>query len=399
MSGNLNVEAIRNASEHVNSSLLSKGYITEELKFPVINWDELISDQPHKDDLAKLEIKENIYNNDKNVINIIYSLTQSIDRHQSQHKSFNRTINQKNTTIEQLRARVHQLEQQVQNYNERLDRTVNIDQISLTEQVSQLTRKNKLQSQEITRLKSSNSELQTKFGIEIRKKSIEISQLKDKLLDSRSLSSTISYGRPFELTPRLSPNEQGSVPDINTNIIYNNKPIIDNSSFAEVPDDSIAAVRDQEYEGVATQLSQLIENLLKENSKYANFINELNSYFSKFNSQMSVLNYRKLSTLRLVNPSDEIDLNRIMKETSTDVEPFEFISRPLLSNVYKNYHYVAGLVDVAVSNLNIDPTKESPDRRKALESLKEENQTLHKKWQDAIKALEDWKKYRLTNSK
>lgn len=396
MAENLSVDAIRNASELVNTSLISKGYISEELKFPVINWTDLIDDQPHKDELSRLEVKENIYNNDKNVINIIYSLTQSIDRHQSQHKSFNKAITQKNATIDELRAKVHLLENQVRDYEERLDRTVHIDQISLTEQVRNLNQKNKLQSLEISRLKGFNAELHTKFQVEIRKKSLEISNLKDKLLDSRSLSNTITYGRPFQLTPKSS--DLTSIPEIKTNIIYNNKPIIDNSIVEETA--PTAAIIEQENRNIATQLSQLIENLIKENSKFANFVNELNSYFDKFNTQMSILNYRKLSVSTLINPSDEIDLNRIMNETSTDVEPFEFISRPLLSNVYKNYHYVSGLVDVAVSNLEADLSpQDDQDSEKLIESLRKENQTLQEKWQDAIKSLENWKKYRLSSLK
>lgn len=360
--------------------------------FPVINWPQLIQDQPNKDDLAKIEITPTVYNNDKNVINIIYSLTQSIDRHQAQHKSFNRTITQKNATIDELRAKVHQLEQQVHNYEDRLDKTVHIDQISLTERVNELSRKTKVQALEVSRLKSHNAEIQTKYAVDMRKKSLEISKLKDKLLDSRSLSNTLSFGRPFLLTSRSSLGDRLESPEINTNVIYNNKPIIDNTKPLE--EVSLTPVRDQEYDGIATQLSQLIENLIKENSKFANFVNELNGYFNKFNSQMSVLNYRKLGTSSLVNPSDEIDLNRIMKDTSTDVEPFEFISRPLLSNIYKNYHYVSGLVDMAVSNLDADSALDTLDWKKTIETLKEENQSLQKKWQEAIKALEDWKKYR-----
>ncbi|SGZ48277.1 CIC11C00000002040 [Sungouiella intermedia] len=390
MQNNLSIEAIKNAAELVNSSLVSKGFITDELMFPVINWPQLIQDQPNKDDLAKIEITPTIYNNDKNVINIIYSLTQSIDRHQAQHKSFNRTITQKNATIDELRAKVHQLEQQVHNYEDRLDKTVHIDQISLTERVNELSRKTKVQALEVSRLKSHNAEIQTKYAVDMRKKSLEISKLKDKLLDSRSLSNTLSFGRPFLL--RSSLGDRLESPEINTNVIYNNKPIIDNTKPLE--EVSLTLVREQEYDGIATQLSQLIENLIKENSKFANFVSELNGYFNKFNSQMSVLNYRKLGTSSLVNPSDEIDLNRIMKDTSTDVEPFEFISRPLLSNIYKNYHYVSGLVDMAVSNLDADSVLDTLDWKKTIETLKEENQSLQKKWQEAIKALEDWKKYR-----
>ena len=91
----LDTESILNASDLINSTLISKGYITEKLNFNSINWKDLVQDQIENNiqELAKLDelkVTETIYNNDKNIINIIYSLLQSIERNKAQNKSFNK---------------------------------------------------------------------------------------------------------------------------------------------------------------------------------------------------------------------------------------------------------------------------------------------------------------------
>lgn len=394
MSQVLNTDSIKNAAELVNSTLISKGYITEELKFPVIDWEHLISDQPHKDTLTDITVTETLYNNDKNILNILFSLNQSIDRHHAQQKSMNTTITQKDSTIELLKKKIQMLELQIAGFEKKYERNDYPEKVMLIEKNVKLLKLTKAQARELAKLKNSTSELQGKYEIEMRRKSIEISQLKDKLLDSRNLSNTISYGRP--LSNGKSVSQKHSILDANPNVVYNNMPIIDNVAPGSGTEDaSLGPIINQEYDGIATQLSELIENLMKENSKFSNFINELNEYFSRFNSQLSILNYKSLKSSSLLNPSEEIDLNRILKETSTEIDPFEFTSRPLLSNVYKNYHYISGLIDLAVSSIDSSgQNAKSGDDNESLKKLREENKILYDNWQGAIKALEDWKSYK-----
>lgn len=391
MAENLSLEALKNASELVNTTLTSKGYITEALKFTTTDWDELIDDQPERAVLEKLQISDKIYNNDKNIINIIYSLTQAIDRHHTQHKTYNKTLSLKESTIEELKKRVELLELQLDVTESKVAKLVQVDQATLEDKIKRLERTNRAQTQELAKLKGWSSDIQTKYDVEMRKKNLEISQLRDKLLDTRNLSTTITYGKPLDFTSNSSPSVKSLSPEINSHILYNNTPTIDNSN-AHTMDGTLAPILTKEYEGIATQLSELIENLIKENGKFANFITELNSYFSTFNAQLSGLNYKNLSASSLVNPSDEIDMNRILTSTVSEIDPFEVISKPLFSNVYKNYHYVSGLIDVVVANLG--ETIGHDDGKKELEKLKDENKLLYNNWHEAIKALEDWKKYR-----
>lgn len=392
MSEVVNTDSIKNASDTVNSTLISKGYITEELKFPVIDWEFLISDQPDKDRLSKISITDTLYNNDRNVLNILFSLTQAIDRHQAQQKSMNYTISQRDSTIDELKKKVQLLELRITGFEQRYERNDYPEKINLFEKNAKLLKLTKVQARELSKLKSSAAELQAKYDTEMRKKSLEISLLKDRLLDSRKLSNTISYGKPLSDIKAL---KKPSI-DANPNTVYYNVPILDNvASNHEIQNDLLNPIIGQEYDGIATQLSELIENLMKENSKFSNFINELNDYFTRFNSQLSILNYRNLKSSSLLNPSDEIDLNRILKETSTEIDPFEFTSRPLLSNVYKNYHYISGLIDVSSSSLEASGQNlKAGENTELLQKLREENKVLYDNWQGAIKALEDWKSYK-----
>lgn len=154
----LDTESILNASDLINSTLISKGYITEKLNFNSINWKDLVQDQIENNiqELAKLDelkVTETIYNNDKNIINIIYSLLQSIERNKAQNKSFNKVISKKDSTIRDLQKKIESLEHQVDQSESRLNRFVQIDQLQLSKRVQDLSHVNKLQTQDLNKLK------------------------------------------------------------------------------------------------------------------------------------------------------------------------------------------------------------------------------------------------------
>lgn len=384
MSKQKKAEPIESASELLNSTLRSKGYIKEPLKFPSIDWEELIKDQPDRKSLRKFEVTDTIFDNDKHIINILYSLTRAIDRHNEQHKALYQSLSQKDRLIEELEKTVEQLKSVNKKQEQKLDRLIRVDQTILEERNAELLRTIKKQSQDLARLKSWTGEMQTKYDIEVRKKNIEISRLKDKVLDSRRLTYRLSYGRSSS-TAR----SQGVI--TNPSNIYNNIHIIDNDLLPN-QEESKEEIRDalkSEYDGIANQLSELSENLIKENSKYAHFVEELNSYFDKLNNQLSVLNYMNLQESSLVNPSDEIDLARILETTNTEVDPFDHVSSPLLSNIYKNNHYISALVQLAIAGGR--PLARNNDEE--LERLRTENAQLYDDLQEAVQTLERWQKY------
>lgn len=380
MSEPRNVEPIESASELLNSTLRSKGYIKETLRFPSIDWNDLIRDQPDRKALRNLEVTDTIFDNDKNVINILYSLLKAIDRHNDQQKALHQSLSLKNKTIEELERKVEQLQSVNQKQEQKLDRLVLVDQTLAEKRNAELVRTIKKQSTELARLKSWTGEIQTRYEIEMRKKNIEVSRLKDKVLDLRNLTYRLPYGRGNPSKPV----------EVNPSVLHNNIHTIDNDIMAKSePDLSQADALKSEYDDIANQLSELSENLIKENSKYAHFVEELNTYFDKLNIQLSTLNYKNLPGENLVNPSDEIDLARILEATNTEVDPFDHVSSPLLSNVYKNNHYVSALVELAISGGRLSKKSDEDE----IERLRTENAQLYENLDEAVQTLERWQKY------
>ncbi|KAF3985101.1 hypothetical protein FT663_05434 [Candidozyma haemuli var. vulneris] len=386
MSEPRNVEPIESASELLNSTLRSKGYIKDTLRFPSIDWNDLTKDQPDRKSLRNFEVTNTIFDNDKNVINILYSLLRAIDRHNDQQKALYHSLSSKNKRIEVLEKKVESLSLINEKREQKLERVVQVDQTLLEKRNADLLRTIKKQSNELARLKSWTGEIQTKYDIEVRKKNIEISQLKDKVLDSRDLSYRLSYGRADASAAR-------SQVEINPSVIHNNIHTIDNDILPNQDTTEMGSSQAEalklEYDGIANQLSELSENLIKENSKYAHFVEELNTYFDKLNTQLSSSNYKNLSDEHLVNPSDEIDLARILEATNTEVDPFDHVSSPLLSNVYKNNHYVTALVDLAISGGKSSKKSDEDE----IERLRTENAQLYENLDEAVQALERWQKY------
>lgn len=357
MSNYLDIDAIENASELLNSTLQSKGYISTPLLFNSINWNDLVTD----DNLKNLEITEEIYNNDKNFINIIYSLQKSIERHQSQSKSFNKMIMSKDSKIESLSKQVESLQAKLNDLQLKNNQFEAIDKNQLQIKINDLNKLNKLQNNDLVKLKNWCNDLKIKYNVELKRKNIEISQLKNQILENRKLSNT----------------------DINSNLILDNDPIIDNSGPQQ---DSSNAVIEQ-HEDILNQLTDLITKLMKENSKFSKFIKILNEYISNLNLQIFNKNSQNLNLINLTNPSKIIDLNQIVNDDSDELESFEILSKPLINNVYKNFHYLNDLINSIDSQ--IDSTSSDP----TISKLRQENDILYSNWQSAIKALEDWKSY------
>lgn len=359
----LDTNAVVNAADLINSTLIAKGYVETKLKFNTTDWEELVKDQiSENDSLKQLHITETIYQNDKNVINIIYSLLQSIERNQVINKNFNKLINTKNSKIEELNQKIAGLESKLEKSEKRISGYLTTDNVQNINKINELMAENRLQNQDLNKLKVWCGTIKTKYQVEMKKKNWEINQLKDKLLEDRS---TV-----VKFPPGSS--------------IVNNIPIIDNGNGIPRTTDLLEpnTVLNSEYEEIAVQLADLIDNLIKENSKFAKFVKTLNNYFSKFNSNL-------LNQVNLPNPSDEIDLKAITGSTEDEIESFDYISKPLLNNVYKNYHHISGLVASLDSNVVLTDY----DAKSTIDKLRSENELLYSNWQTAIKALDDWKSY------
>lgn len=377
----LDVDSIRDAADLVNSTLLAKGYVQEKLLFNTIDFEAIAGPD------ASLAVSEAVYNNDKNTINIIYSLLEAVDRNKSQNQQFNRVVAQKDAAIEDLHRKVASLETRLAAADAKINRSIQVDHIQLQQRVQLLTNTNRTQAHDLNKLKTWASAIKTKHQVELKKKNVEISSLKDKLLDDRNLLNIVVYGRPVLLEasrPRTD--------DAHTNAIHNNNPTVDNA----ISDASLAKIRPivaKEHEEIATQLTELVENQVQENSQFSLFLSTVNKYFSSLNAQLSNLNHRALTVEALPNPSDEINLQDIINRPANmdgEFKSFAYIAHPFLNNVYKNYHYISNLVGFleTSSGVQADLTE-----TKSLEKLRKENDVLYQNWQDAVKALDDWKLY------
>lgn len=408
----LNTDAISSASELLNSTLISKGYINEKILFNTIDWKELVKEQISEDDVPKLNeltVTDKLYNNDKNIINIIYSLLQSIERSKAQNKSFNKVVSQKESVIEDLENRVSSLERQLEKSNKRLERDVEVENIQLNKKLREVSKVKKMQSQDIQKLRNWCYDVKAKYQVELRKKNHEIDQLKNFLLEKRNLSTTLTYGIPLKYDIYAKPSPTYSDENVNSNIIYNNVPSIDNSKSSTQLHPEAGNILDDQYKQIIIDLTQLIENLITENHKHSRFVKQTSDYFQALSIPLANISYKNLDITALETPSkiinfDEIsmmstsDLNSNFDEGLDQVEPFEVACKPLLNNIYKIYHNISYLVEL----LNMDSASSSNNKNEAtkkIEELKAELELVRKNWHDSINTLENWKKYQRNQGK
>ena len=389
----LNVDAIRNAGDLLNSTLVAKGYMKHKLFFVTTDWLTLTQDQPEKDLLTKLQTQPAIYNNDKNIVNLLYSLMQSIDRHTDQLRALNDSIALRDKTIGQLRNQVAQLELRVRASDTRLQRTVLVEQAVLEERNKQLVRRNRAQSAEPTRLRNWRSDLQAKFEVELRRKALEVSVLKDRLLDTRNLSTAISYGK----APNQMREPAGGAPSVNTTLIYENKLVEYLEPRLElVPGgESLRLVVQDEYDGVAAQLSELLESLIRENGKFAAFCRLAALYIAQLNSELAEPALASHID-RFLSPLQAIDMDKVVAATVSTVEPFETVSGPLFARFRENFECIVALVAMVQSPLKAHSDVSS---RGEMELLRAENCELRENLKEALLALNGYKEYTLKRQK
>ena len=365
----LDMETMLNASEIINSVLLLRAYIDQELQFPTIHWKSLLGDQ-----VDDIKITDKLYNNDKNIINIIHSLVGAVDRSRKQQQLANIIIKRKDNEIHNLSSKVSSLEAKLEELQDKLSESKHIQQSQLQHTIAELNRENSARTREVNQLKVREANVKTKYNVEIKKRDLQISELKNRLLDKRSLNS--SSLQKYVNQP----------PDLNANIIYNNNPIIDNpmmtSSAGEEVPTSQDLVRD-EYENIISELTPIIESLVTENFKYSLFVNMASEYLQVTNGQIT--NKREIT-----NPSESIDLGRFntiepeeVKQYFKTLQPFEKVTKPLLNNIYKLYHVLRSLT-----------SQNHEGERARLKQLETELETVKQNWKDALGLAENWKNLR-----
>lgn len=407
----LDKDAIVSASELINSTLTSKDYIKDPLLFPSINWNQLKPGQSHDFEVI---LTEAIYNNDKNVINIIYALLQSVERQQTKNKQFNKVLNNKDEEIAELKRKNAQLEARLSKVENQMA-VVKYENNTLTKSMGHLENQNKLQVQDLNKLKHWCNDIKQKYHIEMKRKKYDITSLKDQLIEKKNLSTTITYGlsemsragsdvsswpNGFDNNSRLGIDAKidtmldGSEEEEirgNSNIIYNNNPVINNLNDTNL----LTPVLQTKYEQIVTDLTSVANNLVKENFKFSKFIHIMNNYYNNFNYNLSFLNNDKIV---LSHPSDFINVSQLIEDINNNdnaelqnIEAFEFIINPFLNNIYKNYHYILNLVTRLNDQLD---DKDKPDQGEVAR-LRQELNTVTQNWKDTLQTLDNWKSTRV----
>ncbi|KAK6454541.1 Afadin and alpha-actinin-binding-domain-containing protein [Scheffersomyces xylosifermentans] len=395
MSGYLDTEPIHHASEIINSMLLSRAYTDQKLSFVTIDWEELVKDQILDNEevprLNELKVTETLYNNDRAIVNIIHSLLVALDRNRGQQKLSNQTISQKDSTIAKLKERVDVLESKLKQSETKISKLVQFDQNELNKRITDLTRHNRIQSQDLNKLKNWAGDIKTKYKVELKKKDLEIDELKNKLLEKRNLSSTLTYGIPLS-----TPTTTDDSTTINANIIYNNNPIIDNTKTIGngVTSLTVQSVVNQEYTELSSNLTAVIESLASENYKFSKFMEAINEYYYDFNNQLTDSKFKDMSAWNLPNPSNIIDLQAISSVDSAivqqyldELESFDVLAKPILNNIYKFYHNMTNLIRNLDTTATYSP--EGDDGR--AKHLEKELEIMTRNWKDALKTAENWK--------
>lgn len=326
----LDRDVVVNAAATVNLALLDRGYITDKLRFNTVDREEL--------ELPEFEVTETIYNNDKDTINIIYSLLKLNDDRQEQARKFNKRMAEHESELALLRREVGSLRKQLLASEAETNRLTQVELPQRELRVNELTRVNKLQAQEVARLKTLASDIKQKYQVELKKKNSEVAQLKDRLLEDSNLG--------------LSP--LGAIRD--------HLPRFDNASAPSV---SIENVLTQELEATIEQLTELLTKLSEDNAKYAEFVRAVTGHLSRVSTQLS--RHGPLPSV-----SDEIDLDKIRRAAALH-EEFERIATPLLNALYKLHRH-----------LDVGEVPENAE----IDTLRRENRVLQNNWQTALDSID-----------
>ena len=125
----------------------------------------------------------------------------------------------------------------------------------------------------------------------------------------------------------------------------------------------------------------------------------INTYYQTLNYLLSNFN-RFFEVDKLPNPSDTIDLKKYtdlnfkdnMDEVVNEIGPFEYIAKPLLNNVYRNYHSIADMI-LLYNSQNSQTNGSQNASSNKIEDLKAELETVRNNWQGALRTLENWRNY------
>lgn len=415
------LDKLRADANWVYKALESRAYIDKPILYPSLNWSDFINEETDPGNATR-HLTKKIYENDKLLISTIKELVTTIDTYRYHQKLSNESFSAKSKTILELELKVQDLEKKLYTVEHR-SRDKIIDQNTKIRELSQLQKVNKRQSDQIKDLITVIKDYKVKHRVAIRKKDLEISALKNKIIDKRNmLSSTVEYEIP--LTPSLQQNfgvdYGGASSFVNGGLgnsalfrlqeeaaegvfgktvsnFFNHNEIL---SADEDTSNQRKHMVDVENQMFTQSLMLTIESIASENYKLSNFVQCLKEYMESVNREMMGLNNMDNAVdVQITNPSDAINFDRINKVDRTtmlkyfgEINNSEAVERPLMNELYKLYHHIEELIESSSS------PRLHQSSNKMIERLKQDYKVMEKNWKDALKTSEQWKRLAKLNS-
>ncbi|ONH67361.1 Autophagy-related protein 25 [Cyberlindnera fabianii] len=242
-------ESIKKASELVNSVLFARGYfpsptdqdasgVQDKLLFSTI-------------DASELETPEQIYGNDKLVLNTIYSLLQELDHAKTEKQYLSDQLADKAEIIKHYESSNRELNAQLSHH--RRDTIHHGNETTLLKQtIKSLKAEKVVQDRHLQQERNVSQSLRTMHDVEMKKKSIQIEKLQNKLLSRR---------RKFQSI--IERNNHSYTADTTT-----------------IEEDTRKLALDDELERMMVNLSDLITNLTHQNNSGVQLLNYMHTYVS-----------------------------------------------------------------------------------------------------------------------
>lgn len=321
------IETLRNAASMMNSRIISKMFIKKPIKFYCLE----------KNETKNLD---EIYQNDKNVINTLYLMMNTIEKNNEQQKLVNQIIKQKDTTIKFLNDKIFKLEKGIETSNKRYKNLSNSDLIVLKQKNCEILKQLNQQTQKVNKLKNWAQDINTRYKKEIKRKNIEMEEMRE-IFSKKKTNSTISNESAKNIAKQQSSeiNSGSNNQNIDENVISARKNILD-----------LDEIFYKEVQASAKSFEKIIDSLKLENLKFSKYIVLINEHICNLDDEVSKFEFFKGNAKNyndsIVTRSQKIlnFSNETIKKNSTLLEPFETQSVALTRNFQVLYNNVINLL-------------------------------------------------------
>lgn len=379
----------------------------------------------------KVILNESLVNNDKNIINIIYSLLKNLESSRQQKEYFLQKLQEKDNQIKTLELENKTNLKELDITNQKLmdnKMSSRVQSIQIHEQsvtIANLT-------SEIAKLKHSNHALKANNIVDLRRKDLEISSLKDKLLDKKFTYASISAAnsrniKNANVSVSINTLQAATTDTSNNNDDIDNPMLVPASNkFAKELNHNVNGAIDSELEKLLLDSSDLISSLTQINVDNLNLIYQTKDYVELINAYLSTI----VSNNSVLKPNDfdKDGYHLLMQQhrhiASPPPNPVQFfenhssfpiptttnnsndnstdmlaylrnttgIQNDLVFNLKQLHNLLNGVVLQSEHKNQIDEERQAQTAK--IEELQKQLLEVTKNWQNAIDTMQKWRRYR-----